>query len=526
MSKTTAPPQDRPGAGSGIDRRDFTKRMVAMIAAVEVSLQEVGVGRLRVQPAPSGPQPVPRLPEDVIVGIQMSPHTMLDQGIEVCLDFIQETAALNMVMPYTHAFHTTTLGKPLHQLATDHPTPPRDFRGRVPAVWVRHHEEYFRETRLRVRPTDPALEFADRDLFAEMVGPCRERGIKPYGRVLEAVGNSIENFDLVRTVDVYGGRGQRACWAHPDYRSFWVAVVTDMFNHYEMDGFQWGAERMGPLMNVILPWNDNPPTCFCQHCIARGNAANIDAERAREGYRLLFEYVRGLIDGEPPPPEGVFTVFLRHLIRYPEILSWEYQYRLARESVQEGMYTAVKGVSPAADVGWHVDHQPSSWDLAYRAQMSYEEMGAHSDFIKLILYHAVLGGRIHAWYLQRFQSTILRELSLDQSLELYYALFGYDPDKEPTVENLRSQGFSPDYVYRETRRSVASAKGAARIYSGIGFDVPGSPPEDPEAIYQALLNAFEAGAGGIVVSREYEENRAPNLRAVGRAIREMQERSG
>ena len=33
--------------------------------------------------------------------------------------------------------------------------------------------------------------------------------------------------------------------------------------------------------------------------------------------------------------------------------------------------------------------------------------------------------------------------------------------------------------------------------------------------------AFEAGASGIVVSREYEEMRVPNLKAVGRAIRDL-----
>ena len=214
-------------------------------------------------------------------------------------------------------------------------------------------------------------------------------------------------------------------------------------------------------------------------------------------------------------------MFLRHLIRYPEILSWEYQYRLSREAVQKGMYDAAKAVKLGADIGWHVDHQPSSWDLVYRAEMSYEEMGGHSDFIKLILYHAVLGGRIRSWYLERFQNTILRELTLDQSLDLYYAFFGYDRNAEPSVEGLRREGFSPDYVYRETARSVASANGTARIYAGIGFDVPGSPPEDPEKIFQAVVNVFRAGASGIVVSREYEEMKVPNLRAVGRAVRSL-----
>ena len=56
--------------------------------------------------------------------------------------------------------------------------------------------------------------------------------------------------------------------------------------------------------------------------------------------------------------------------------------------------------------------------------------------------------------------------------------------------------------------------------AGIGFDVPGSPPDDPEKIYQATLKAFEGGAAEIMVSREYEEMRVANPEAVGRAVRE------
>jgi len=115
-------------------------------------------------------------------------------------------------------------------------------------------------------------------------------------------------------------------------------------------------------------------------------------------------------------------------------------------------------------------------------------------------------------------------LTLEQSLDLYYAVFGYDKSKEPTVEQLATKGFSPDYVFRETKRSVASANGKTKIYPGIGFDVPwgnATMPADPEEVYQATIKAFEGGAAGIVVSREYEEMRVPNLRAVGRAVREL-----
>jgi hypothetical protein len=39
-------------------------------------------------------------------------------------------------------------------------------------------------------------------------------------------------------------------------------------------------------------------------------------------------------------------------------------------------------------------------------------------------------------------------------------------------------------------------------------------------VYQAVLKGFDAGADGIVVSREYDEMRLPNLKAVGNAVRE------
>jgi hypothetical protein len=146
-------------------------------------------------------------------------------------------------------------------------------------------------------------------------------------------------------------------------------------------------------------------------------------------------------------------------------------------------------------------------------------MAPHADFIKFIGYHNVLSPRIRDWYLPRFERTILGEVSRETSLDLYYAMFGYDKRAEPALAELGRRGFSPEYVFRETQHSVASANGKTKIYTGIGFDVPGSPPDDPETVYQATLKAFQAGADGIVVSREYEEMEIPHLQAVGRAYR-------
>jgi hypothetical protein len=512
--------------GKTLDRRGFIRGLAAIIAAAEGSLGTTRSAAARtteaVEKAASAPSAKP------LIGIQMGPHTMLDEGLEHVLDLVKETAAVDTIFVYSHTYHSN-LKKPLAWLAPDHGRAPRPQENRVlPSVWIKPHDEYYKGTALRHQSVDKKFEYAGRDLLAEMVGPARKRGLRVFARILEGSGefvaDRIANYAKCATIDVYGRPTTVACWNHPDYLNFWAATAEDLFRSYDLDGFQWGAERMGPLMNVIMPWNDDPPACFCEHCRARGRARGINVERAREGYEKLHVYVRGLMAGTSKPAEGVFTVFLRHLLRFPEILSWEYEYRQSREDVQRAMYRTIKSVKPTAEVGWHVDHQPSSWDVVYRAEMSYEEMAPYSDFIKFIAYHDVLGPRIRWWYLERLRRTVLGEVPLERSLSLYYDIFGYDPTKEPKVDELETKGFSPDYVYRETKRSIASAAGRTKIYPGIGFDVPFGEkhlPADPAEVYEAVLKAFEAGADGIVVSREYEEMRLANLKAVGRAVREI-----
>lgn len=63
----------------------------------------------------------------------------------------------------------------------------------------------------------------------------------------------------------------------------------------------------------------------------------------------------------------------------------------------------------------------------------------------------------------------------------------------------------------------------AKVYSGIGCDVPTYVPggmepfpSKPETTYRATRKAIEAGAHGVVASREYDEMTLPNFKAFGR----------
>jgi hypothetical protein len=223
--------------------------------------------------------------------------------------------------------------------------------------------------------------------------------------------------------------------------------------------------------------------------------------------------------GTLKPADGAAAEFLRVFMQYPEVLAWEYQYRLSREEIMAGMYRTIKAIKPSAQVGWHVDHWATSMDLIARSAMSYAEMAPHSDYLKTVVYHAATGPRIRTW-VSNVQKSVLCQLTLQEALDLHYDLFGYDKTVEPRADET-TRGGSADYVYRETKRSVASAEGKTKIYPGIGFNVPSAASDDPETVYQAVANAYKAGAAGIVASREYEEMTVPNLRAVGRAVREL-----
>ncbi len=527
------------GDTPGMDRRAFMQQAAAVLAAAGLGLGSTLTASAQQGGAAAAPgaggaagsasataQAIPKAPPNNLVGIQMGPHTLLDEGIEHVLDLIQETAAVNTMFVYCHAYGGD-LHKPMDWLATDHGIAPKDQRNRkLPLVYVKQNEQYYKDTTLRHPKIDDSFVYHDRDLFKEMLEPARKRGIKIYPRILEAGPWGIVNYEKVTMVSASGARTKDACWNHPEYRAFYNATVEDLFRSYDVDGFQWGAERQSPFVNLLLTGDANEASCFCEHCKARAKAKGIDAERARLGFTELATYIQSLRGGTAKTPDGKLAGFMRIMMRYPEALAWEYQYRLSKEEVMKGMYDTIKKVKPEAPVGWHIDHWAISMNPVYRAQMSYAELAPWSDFLKVVVYHAALGPRTAA-YLGNMQKGIMGDVPLEELFNLHYDVLGYNRATEPNAANAMKQGFSPDYVYRETKHSVDSlagagnASGKTKIYPGVAFNLPNVPADDPETVYQCVLKAYEAGADGVVASREYEEMSVPNLKGFGRGVRAL-----
>ena len=73
-----------------------------------------------------------------------------------------------------------------HSDGTTTPSWTKESSARFPLVWVRTHDEYYKDTTLRHQVVTSSHEHARRDLFAELVGPARTRGMKVYARILES----------------------------------------------------------------------------------------------------------------------------------------------------------------------------------------------------------------------------------------------------------------------------------------------------------------------------------------------------
>jgi hypothetical protein len=453
-----------------------------------------------------------------LVGIQIAPTDLLDSGIDACLDFLQETAGINAIFCYSQTYH---LGEsPANVLATDHPHPPRPAAGRsLPYLWVRLPHAAFEDLCIRHAPSDARHEYYDRDVFAEAIDRCAKRGVRVYARFLEAGmsrAERIPGYTSVAARHADGSASRGPCWNHPDYREWLVRTVREMLRAYPLAGVQYGAERVGSLSEVLFRgW---PASCFCEHCRKRCCDAGIDVSRVIAGFDELS---RACSDRNG---QGVMIAVLSIIFRFPELLSFYRLWLQADVEIHAMLYHAGKAVRPDAEIGQHVDHQRSSWDPLFRAAMPYSEMATHNDFIKPIVYHDILGPRLREWVIDPMHRLVLGDLSHAQALDLFYAMFGHEAAREPSYTQLDSKGLSPEYVYRETRRCVDEVAGRTRVYAGIGLDVPHyvaggmkRVESAPDGVFDATRRAMDAGAAGVIASRELREISRRSLRAFGQA---------
>jgi hypothetical protein len=452
------------------------------------------------------------------LGVQVSPQSVFDEGADHMLDYLQREAEVDTLCVATHTPHGG-MGRPKPNQFADHGVPQMPGSGKpLTSVWIPYDAKNFAGTRLRMPQGDPGLEeFAGRDVLDAVLTPAHRRGMKIYARHLEGFHEnlirSFPTFLKVRQLDVHGTAIPAPCWSNPEYRNFWHGYVTDVIRRYPIDGFLLGSERDSPLEPMLH--HRTAPYCFCDHCRRRAARANIDADRAREGMAALHRLL--LDDGIPV--DGMLTSILRLWLRYPEILAWESLQSESKASLYSELYRTAKRLRPELDVGWHLPMYPLNHDLFTRAAWDYGRLAETCDFLKPSVYYDVNASRLHGTVAE-LERGYLREFKRHEIYDFFISALNLDAAKEPSYETAKTAKFSSDYVFRETRRCVVGCAGRAATYAGIGVDVPKDEiRSDPEAVGAAASAALSAGAGGLLLSREYHFMRKESLNAVRSAVR-------
>ena len=150
-------------------------------------------------------------------------------------------------------------------------------------------------------------------------------------------------------------------------------------------------------------------------------------------------------------------------------------------------------------------------------------MAKYSDYIKPVLYSNCAGDRMRS-FTDSVGQNIFGDVPRAAMLENFYDMLDY---KEAPYDEVTRTGFTADYVKRETQRArddVAGNPTPVEIWPGIDIDVPvpaGASHCTPESVKAAVMAAFQGGATGVVLSRNYSEMDPAHLAGAGAALKEL-----
>lgn len=460
-----------------------------------------------------------------MIGIQIGAVSFADEGTDRVLDSLQQLAAINTLFVASFTYGRGIAGRQVpNQPLPDHGNQQYDTGTFHGGNYATPHPEYYRNTTLR---PEKAPDLPGYDVLADVIPAAHKRGMKViawfedvfrYTSTIAAPG-----FDTVREVVLSGPPSDFACSRNPNTRNFWLGLVEDYLRSYDVDGLMWGSERQGPFGNVLGTNHGGPGAggrlaCFCQYCLEAAKQDGINIDRAKAGYRDLATWAAAVSRGQKPT-DGAFVSLWRLLVKYPEILAWERLWNEALNDTYRAMYQRAHTIRPQTGMGWHIWHN-NSFSPFYRAEQDYSDFAGYSDFLKVVMYN-LCGGERLAQFVRATTHSLFADLTPSQTLELTYSLQQFEG---PSLDALSASGLSPDYVYRETKRAVQGAGPTMKIWPGLDVDVPtgaSSKKTQPEDVYAAVKAAFAAGAHGILLSRKYSEMRLDNIRAAGRALRDL-----
>lgn len=455
---------------------------------------------------------------NTFVGIQIGAISFIDEGVEAVLDLLQERAGVNGLFISALSWSRGNAGRAAYGFPDHGVQEPDHLKGG--AFWNPHPAHYDVYDPDNLMAPDPLYDGFD--TLADVIPAAKQRGMKVYTYYCETSSSGIRHiwqpgFHQFLDRDHWGRTATRPSLLNPGYRALWRSVIDDWFTNHDLDGMLWGIERHSPLMDIFRA---DSTTGFDEFFIAEARARGIDVQRAIAGYRKIDAFLQGVRKGDRPR-DGVFVSLLRHLLHAPEVLMWEKMWLDAHQAFYHEVAGMIRFSDPKHEVGLGIWQVINTYNPYLRAQYDQSDYGLYADFLKPVLYNTPAGARF-ANFADSWQKGVLADASPDGAYNALATVLGLDDFIAPRDEAPMA-GFKPEYVKRWTENLVADTGGKCKVYPGIGVGVGDggtSKPITPEEVHAATHAAFDGGAAGVLISRNYSEAELNGLDAVGRVLRE------
>ncbi|MFW5654034.1 MAG: hypothetical protein ACOCYW_00105 [Roseicyclus sp.] len=466
-------------------------------------------------------------PAEKFVGIQVSPISFIDEGVDAVLDTLRDRVGVNVLMLGTVSWLGLKTGRSIsHRLDgwPDHGIPePFTMKG---GAYFEPDPRYYQNTLIKdFRARDAEMEGID--ILDLVIPEARRRGMKVYPELMEpffkyAGHGSVNSIDIpnlaqVMEIDVFGRRKDEPSTSNPDYRTWMHSMIEDQVRRYDIDGLMWCNERNSPLDQLI---QGQAPGDFSEASRAEAVRRGIDVEACRRALVRMYDFMQAAIAGEDFD-DGAFITFLRVLLENPEILIWERFWLERNKDLDRELYGLVKWCKPDLPFGlnvWNRNH----FNLFRRAQWPWAEQTMYADWVKPITYQHQAGEIWHKEF-GFFHRTILRDFEPVAAAAVLSNILGL---REAPLDRVIQAGMDPDtYVFGQCADALAGVHGKARVYMGIGIDAPRVREDQakctPDIAYRSVMATYRAGGHGVVLSPNYASMHLTNLDGVARALAEL-----
>ncbi len=461
------------------------------------------------------------------IGIQISPISFIDEGVEAVLDTLQRRVGVNVLLIGTISWLGLKAGRRISHALEGFPdhgvAAPYAMRG---GAYIRVRPEYYRNTAIKdFASRDPEL--AGKDILDLVIPAAKARGMRVMAEFMEplfkyaghgsAAEVAIPNMAQCMEVDVLGRIGGEPCTGNPDYRLWWHGIVEEHAREYDIAGIMWCNERNSPLDRMI---QGQAPGCFCQHCRREAGERGIDVERVRAAFREVWAFLVARRAGAASP-EGAMVEFLRVLLRHPEILLWERFWLERNKDLDRELYGIAKWCKPGLEFGlniWNRDH----FNPIRKAQFPWAERVAHADWVKPIAYQHQ-AGVIFRNEMASFEKTLLADFTAEEFTPAMYRILGLD---EAPWHEIVQRGMDADsYVFGQCHDAVRGVDGKIPVYMGIGVDAPRTQADQakctPDIVYRSVHATYRAGGKGVVFAPNYAGMNLATLDGAARALVEL-----